>query len=235
MSRCSSFAGHLQSVVFMLYGQGSNMCADGIPHGRQLLQSPRPWRALLLQGGRQGHQGANSLHHWGNEAHEWNRGDSNCHTPRSCSCYSMVSHQSFQWGVFAAIFAHAVCVAYSVQSVRVLLLSSQLLLCWPYRLMWVELLSSGLLRMGLRLLLDRWVWSAVHTAVKMCLSMVLAFMAYFTQCSRYCCHAWDGCPVSLEDGAEVIMLTVNHMYTGAVGHQAISQLTFIYVMRSVWN
>ncbi len=70
---------------------------------------------------------------------------------------------------------------------------------------------------------------------KLCLSMVLAFMAYFTQCSRYCCHAWDGCPVSLEDGAEVIMLTVNHMYTGAVGHQAISQLTFIYVMRSVWN
>lgn len=131
----------------------SNMCADGIPHGRQLLQSPRPWRALLLQGGRQSHQGTNSLHHWGNEAHEWNRGDGNCHLLCSCSFYSIATNHTKV--ASAAGFAHAVCVAYSVQSVRMLLLLNQVLLCWPYRRMWVELLSSGLSRMGLRLLLDR--------------------------------------------------------------------------------
>ena len=42
----------------------------------------------------------------------------------------------------------------------------------------------------------------------------------------------SACQLDLEDGSHVIMLTLN-MYTGAVGHQAISQLDFICIMRSM--
>jgi len=186
MSRCSSFAGHLQSVVLMLYGQGPTCVQMASPMAGSFYRAPAPGEPSFCKEGDKVTKGQTVCII---EAMKlMNEIEVTAIVIIVFLLFLQYSHQSHQRGVCCSICACCVCCLlcaigqnFIVVELGPFVLTLQADVSGTI-VKWLVDNGAQITPGQVSLICSAQCFkSAVHNVFKTCLSMVLACMAYFAQ------------------------------------------------------